>query len=122
MNLLRFFAENRQQILELTLEHLWLVGISTLLAVVVGHTAGNHERSLARMEQAGAGDRKHYSDHSEPRALWFFASGAVAGRSRRSIGDSGAHSLRVAARDSQYVYRHSWRRSGSGRSWPRAWG
>ncbi|MFY9740815.1 MAG: ABC transporter permease [Candidatus Sulfotelmatobacter sp.] len=40
MNLLRFFAENRQQILELTLEHLWLVGISTQLAVVVGIPLG----------------------------------------------------------------------------------
>ncbi|HTU42285.1 MAG TPA: ABC transporter permease [Candidatus Aquilonibacter sp.] len=40
MNLLRFFAENRQQILELTLEHLWLVGISTLLAILVGIPLG----------------------------------------------------------------------------------
>ncbi|MGC1371772.1 MAG: ABC transporter permease, partial [Candidatus Sulfotelmatobacter sp.] len=40
MSLMRFFAENRQQILELTLEHLWLVGLSTLLAVVVGIPLG----------------------------------------------------------------------------------
>jgi osmoprotectant transport system permease protein len=40
MNLLHFFAENRQQISELTLEHLWLVGISTLLAVLVGIPLG----------------------------------------------------------------------------------
>jgi len=40
MNLLRFFAENRGQILELTLEHLWLVGVSTLLAVLVGIPLG----------------------------------------------------------------------------------
>ena len=40
MNLLHFFAENRQQILELTLEHLWLVGISTLLAASVGIPLG----------------------------------------------------------------------------------
>lgn len=40
MSLLRFFAENRQQVLQLTLEHLWLVGISTLLAVVVGIPLG----------------------------------------------------------------------------------
>lgn len=40
MSLLRFFAENRQQVLQLTLEHLWLVGTSTLLAVVVGIPLG----------------------------------------------------------------------------------
>ena len=40
MNLLHFFAENHQQVLELMLEHLWLVGISTLLAVVVGIPLG----------------------------------------------------------------------------------
>lgn len=40
MNLLHFFSENRQQILELTLEHLWLVGISTLLAAFVGIPLG----------------------------------------------------------------------------------
>ncbi|MGC1225332.1 MAG: ABC transporter permease [Candidatus Sulfotelmatobacter sp.] len=40
MNLLRFFAQNRQQVLELMLEHLWLVGVSTLLAVLVGIPLG----------------------------------------------------------------------------------
>jgi osmoprotectant transport system permease protein len=40
MNLLRFFAENHEQILDLTLEHLWLVGVSTLLAVLVGIPLG----------------------------------------------------------------------------------
>ncbi len=40
MNLFHFVAENHQQILELTLEHFWLVGISTLLAVAVGIPLG----------------------------------------------------------------------------------
>lgn len=40
MNLLHFFSENRGQILELTLEHLWLVGVSTLFAVIVGVPLG----------------------------------------------------------------------------------
>ena len=40
MNVLTFFLRNRTQVLELTLEHLWLVGISTLLAVVVGVPLG----------------------------------------------------------------------------------
>jgi osmoprotectant transport system permease protein len=40
MNLLHFAAENRDQIIELTLEHLWLVAISTLLAAAIGIPLG----------------------------------------------------------------------------------
>jgi len=40
MNLLHFFSQNHEQILELTLEHLWLVGVSTLLAVLIGIPLG----------------------------------------------------------------------------------
>ena len=40
MNFFRFIIENREQVLELTLEHLWLVGVSTLLAVLVGIPVG----------------------------------------------------------------------------------
>jgi osmoprotectant transport system permease protein len=40
MNLFHFFLQNREEILELTLQHLWLLGISTLLAVLVGVPLG----------------------------------------------------------------------------------
>ena len=40
MNLFHFFLQNHEEILELTLEHLWLVGISTLLAVLIGIPLG----------------------------------------------------------------------------------
>ena len=40
MNLWHFMLQNRTEVLELTLEHLWLVGISTLLAVLVGIPLG----------------------------------------------------------------------------------
>ncbi len=40
MNLVHFLWQNHDQIMELTLEHLWLVGISTLLAVFVGIPLG----------------------------------------------------------------------------------
>src|ERR1039458_6299705 len=36
METLSFFVKNHGQILQLTLEHLWLVGISMLLAVAIG--------------------------------------------------------------------------------------
>jgi osmoprotectant transport system permease protein len=40
MNLFHFLGQNQDQVLELTLEHLWLVGISTLYAVVIGVPLG----------------------------------------------------------------------------------
>src|SRR6266576_5008329 len=40
MNFCSFVVENRGEIAQLTLEHLWIVGISTLLAVLVGIPLG----------------------------------------------------------------------------------
>ena len=40
MNWLQFLAQNRAEILELTLEHLWLVGVSTVIAALVGIPLG----------------------------------------------------------------------------------
>src|ERR1700726_2307923 len=40
MNFLNFIARNRLEIADLTLEHLWMVGISTLLALAVGIPLG----------------------------------------------------------------------------------
>ncbi len=40
MNLYQFMLQNHTEVLELTLEHLWLVGISTILAVLVGIPLG----------------------------------------------------------------------------------
>jgi osmoprotectant transport system permease protein len=40
MNLWQFIMQNHGEVLELTLEHLWLVGVSTLLAVLIGIPLG----------------------------------------------------------------------------------
>lgn len=40
MNVWQFTLQNQAEVLELTLEHLWLVGLSTLLAVLVGIPLG----------------------------------------------------------------------------------
>ncbi|HEX4488226.1 MAG TPA: ABC transporter permease [Terriglobales bacterium] len=40
MNVWQFMVQNHVEVLELTLEHLWLVGISTLLAVAIGIPLG----------------------------------------------------------------------------------
>lgn len=40
MNFFRFLFENHDQVLELTGEHLWLVGLSTLFAILIGLPLG----------------------------------------------------------------------------------
>ena len=40
MNFWNFVTQNRVEIADLTLEHLWMVGISTLLALAVGIPLG----------------------------------------------------------------------------------
>jgi osmoprotectant transport system permease protein len=40
MNLFQFILQNRGEVLELTVEHLWLVGFSTLFAVLIGIPLG----------------------------------------------------------------------------------
>jgi osmoprotectant transport system permease protein len=40
MNFWNFVAHNRQEIADLTLEHLWMVGISTLIALAIGIPLG----------------------------------------------------------------------------------
>jgi osmoprotectant transport system permease protein len=40
MNVFQFIMQNHSQVLDLTLEHLWLVGISTLLAMAIGIPLG----------------------------------------------------------------------------------
>jgi osmoprotectant transport system permease protein len=40
VNVWQFILQNRAQVLDLTLEHLWMVGVSTLLAVLVGIPLG----------------------------------------------------------------------------------
>jgi osmoprotectant transport system permease protein len=40
MNFFRFILQNRGQVLELTAEHLWLVGLSTLFATLIGIPLG----------------------------------------------------------------------------------
>ncbi len=40
MNFFHFLLQNHEQVVELTLEHLWLVGVSTVFAVLVGVPLG----------------------------------------------------------------------------------
>jgi len=57
MNVVRFMFENRAQVFDLTLEHLWLVGLSTAFAMLIGIPLGiliAHRPRLNRPVLAGA--------------------------------------------------------------------
>src|SRR5437660_6385840 len=57
MSLVQFFAQNSGQVTQLTLEHLWMVGISTLLAALIGIPLGiliAHRRRLNKPVLAAA--------------------------------------------------------------------
>lgn len=57
MNVLQYILQNSRQILELTGEHLWLVSVSTVLAMAIGIPLGiaiAHRRFLSKPVLAGA--------------------------------------------------------------------
>jgi osmoprotectant transport system permease protein len=57
MNVIQFMLHNRSQVLDLTLEHLWLVGWSTFMAALIGIPLGiliAHRMQLNRPVLAGA--------------------------------------------------------------------
>ena len=57
MNVFQFIVQNRAEVLELTLEHLWLVGLSTLFAMLIGIPLGiaiAHRPKLNKPVLAGA--------------------------------------------------------------------
>ena len=72
MNLWQFVVQNHVEVVELTLEHLWLVAISTGLAVLVGIPLGILITAPAVAQQAGSGERKHYSNHPQSGACLAF--------------------------------------------------
>jgi len=57
MNVFQFVMENHAQVLELTAEHLWLVGLSTFFAMLIGIPLGvviAHRATLSKAVLAGA--------------------------------------------------------------------
>jgi len=57
MNVFTFIIQNHAQVLELTAEHLWLVGVSTVLAILIGIPLGiliAHRAGLNKPVLAGA--------------------------------------------------------------------
>jgi osmoprotectant transport system permease protein len=57
MSVFRFILQNRGQVLELTAEHLWLVGLSTLFAMLIGIPLGiliAHRNQINKPVLAGA--------------------------------------------------------------------
>ncbi len=47
MNVLQFILQNHIEVIDLTTEHLWLVGASITLAVLIGIPLGSPDHALA---------------------------------------------------------------------------
>ena len=110
MNVWQFLLENHTEVLELTGEHLWLVGVSTIFAVLIGIPLGILIARRPTLNKPILGERKYYSNHPQPGAFRIFAARALDWGTRRPPGHSRAHVLRAAATYPQHLHRHQGRR------------
>ena len=102
MNLLEFFVRHHREILQSTVEHVWLVGIAMLIASCRGNSAGRAGCASSVAFDADSGRRQHRRNHSEPRAVRVFAADSLARRPRRPTGHHRACALRAAPHNSQH--------------------
>ena len=113
------FSQNHQQILELTLEHLWLVGVSTLLAVLIGVPLGIVSAHWPAWNKPVLGTANIIQTIPSLALFGFLLPGALdRGRADR-LAILALTLYALLARDSQYLYRNS--RSGSVRGGSRPW-
>jgi len=93
MNVFHFFLQHHEEILELTLEHLWLVGISTVLAVLIGIPLGITPAPTGRFGTSQCWEPPiSIQTIPKSRAVWFSAARALDRCSCRSPGYPRAHS------------------------------
>jgi len=83
-----FFSQHGGEILQATLEHVWLVGRNDASGDWHRRSARNCGGAAAVAFQADSGRRQHRRNNSEPRATWFFASCALARRPRPTVSPS----------------------------------
>ena len=103
---LNFLFTHKREVATLTAEHLWLVGISMLLAIAIGVPLGILLTRRPRWKALVLGKHEHRPNHSQPGAIRAAAAAAVAGRARRSIGDRRSGALRAASHRSQHLRWH----------------
>ena len=82
MNLIDFFIRHQREILQATLEHIWLVGIVDAAGRSHRRSARNYRHAPSLAFETDSRRSEHRRNDSKSRALWISASGAVARRSR----------------------------------------
>ena len=118
MNVFQFIVQNHGEVLELTLEHLWMVVASTSAGGADRYPARHFDQPPSRLEQGCTGQRQRNPDHSEPGTVRIPAACAVDRRAFGASRDSGLDPLRPVAPDSQHIRRHQRRRPCGCRSGP----
>ena len=116
MNVWQFIAQNSDQVLHLTLEHLWLAGFSTFLAALVAIPLGILISRKPIWNRPVIGNREHYSDHPKPSSIRISAASSVDRRTRRRLAILGAGPLCTSPTNPQHLCRNQRRRSRSNRS------
>jgi len=79
MSVFRFIWQNQRQVLQLTLEHLWLVGLSTLLAALIGIPLGIVISHRPRLDKAVLASANIIQTIPSLALLRVSAAGAMAG-------------------------------------------
>ena len=115
MNFLQFMMANRQQVLDLTLEHITLAGVATLLAALVGIPLGILITRVPQLSKPVLGGANIIQTIPSLALFGFLLPAPWIGERGRPACDSGARALCAVAADSQYLRGHSGRRSGGGR-------
>ncbi len=85
MDFWHFMIANRQQVLDLTLEHITLAGVATLLAALVGIPLGIVITRVPQLSKAVLGGANVIQTIPEPRLVWFSTSRAMDRRARRPL-------------------------------------
>ncbi len=113
MTLREFLARNGGELLGLTLEHLFLVLVSTGIAILIGVPLGILLTRKPGLSKPVLGLRQHHADRAEPGvvrlfdpAQYLFVQCQNRRRHRRANGDRRAGALFAAADHSQHFHRH----------------
>ena len=94
---MNFIFTHKREVATLTAEHLWLVGISMLLAIAIGVPLGILLTRRPKWKTVVLGSTNVIQTIPSLASIRTAAASAVAGRAGRPPGDRGPRALRAAA-------------------------
>jgi len=106
VELAKFFLRHRAEVFGLTVEHLWLVGVSMFLAALVGLPLGVLLTRWKWLDKPVLGGASRHSNHSQPCAFRLSAHRALAQGASRPAGHHGADPVCAAADYPKHLRRH----------------